>query len=133
MTRQEVFDIVATHLIKQGKESRIGGGCAYRGEGGLKCALGVLIKDEFYREIWNGDGLGPDVFEALESSGVVPMELTGDDDTRSDGEFLEGLQSIHDDIPSHCWFESLLAFADMTGLDETAAVRAQRQLEQAIR
>jgi len=52
MTAQELFDIVFKHLMSQNARSMMGNGitCAYRGEGGLKCAIGVLIPDEDYRE-----------------------------------------------------------------------------------
>ena len=49
MTPQEVFDRVVGHLRKQGKPS-IGryGGCKYRSEDGLKCAIGTVIEDSEY-------------------------------------------------------------------------------------
>jgi hypothetical protein len=50
MTNQEIFDTVALHLIKQGKQSidAAKGMCLYRGPNGLKCAVGCLIPDEVY-------------------------------------------------------------------------------------
>lgn len=58
LSKQEVFDKVARHLILQNarsvkKYSDRGGvmsppACAYRGEGGLKCAAGCVIPDEVY-------------------------------------------------------------------------------------
>lgn len=57
MTNQEIFDKVATHLLSQGKRSALGGvGCAYRGDGGLQCAIGCLIPDELYRYELEGWG-----------------------------------------------------------------------------
>jgi hypothetical protein len=49
MEKQEVFDIVVDHLRKQGQPS-IGsqGSCAYRGDKGRRCAIGVLIPDSKY-------------------------------------------------------------------------------------
>lgn len=52
-TAQEVFDIVAAHLLKQNQKSKrfikdSFGHCAYRGDNGLKCAAGCLIPDEIY-------------------------------------------------------------------------------------
>jgi hypothetical protein len=47
---QEVFDFVCLKVLEQGKPSMRGTGCAYRGEGGLKCAVGHLIRDEDYRK-----------------------------------------------------------------------------------
>lgn len=51
----EQFDKIANHLIKQGKRSKISwsgdyGMCAYRGEGGTKCAIGAVIPDHLYNE-----------------------------------------------------------------------------------
>lgn len=52
---QEIFDIVARHLLTQRERSFVGyigpePRCAYRGPKGLKCAVGILIPDELYRE-----------------------------------------------------------------------------------
>lgn len=49
-TKQEAFDTVAKHLFEQGCASKRGTYCAYRGDGGTKCAVGVLIPDELYDE-----------------------------------------------------------------------------------
>ncbi len=65
MNAQDIFNQVATHLFKQGQQSKAiiadpywtpGSGfdqmremCAYRGEAGLACAVGCLIPDEAYR------------------------------------------------------------------------------------
>jgi hypothetical protein len=49
-SEQEIFDTVALHLIKQGKQSiDADGNCLFRGPNGLKCAVGCLIPDEVYR------------------------------------------------------------------------------------
>ena len=48
MTLQEIFDKVAVHLLTQQERSETCGGCAYRGERGLMCAVGCLIPDELY-------------------------------------------------------------------------------------
>jgi hypothetical protein len=55
MTDQEVFDKVVAHLrsmprqssteVVNGRPRRI---CAYRGDAGLKCAIGIFIPDELY-------------------------------------------------------------------------------------
>ncbi len=63
MTNQEVFDKVAAHLLTQGARSTSarwpykGGVCAYRGEGGLKCAIGCLIAEEDYSPTIEGLGV----------------------------------------------------------------------------
>jgi hypothetical protein len=57
MEAQEIFDTVATHLFKQGRQSLHAGYdtmCAYRGADGAKCAVGVLIPDELYNDMMEG-------------------------------------------------------------------------------
>lgn len=50
LTHQEIYDQVCAHLAKQGRRSMIPINgkaiCAYRGNGGTKCAVGALIPDE---------------------------------------------------------------------------------------
>lgn len=64
---QEVFDHVARHLLTQGTAALMLAGaeedgtrdeiCAYRGEGGCSCAVGILIHDSEYDESYEGGGL----------------------------------------------------------------------------
>jgi hypothetical protein len=54
MKAQEIFDTVAKHLATQGRKAMIANACAYRGEGGLKCAAGVLIRDDEYNDGMEG-------------------------------------------------------------------------------
>lgn len=53
-TKQQTFDLVAFHLLKQSRKSTTllwgKAGCAYRGDKGLCCAAGCLIPDALYRE-----------------------------------------------------------------------------------
>lgn len=50
MTKQEAFDEVVRHLVKQGKQAVDGTEiCCYRYEG-RKCAIGALLPDHLYRE-----------------------------------------------------------------------------------
>ena len=46
MTEQEAFTKVRDHLLRQKEKCIVNGLCAYRGENGLKCAIGALISDE---------------------------------------------------------------------------------------
>ena len=92
MTDQELFNIVATHLLTQNARS-LGGTtediCAYRGDNGLKCAVGVLISDKYYEE----------KFEGLPcSAGVVlkALELSLGFLTADQIDLLTRLQIIHD-------------------------------------
>ena len=58
---QDCFDKVWTHYIVEGNphsyvdHSCHDGDCAYRGGSGARCAIGVLMKDEFYDESMEGD------------------------------------------------------------------------------
>lgn len=45
MTKQEVFDKVAEHLLTQNAKATEGGFCRYKTKSGLKCAVGCLIPD----------------------------------------------------------------------------------------
>jgi hypothetical protein len=48
MTNQEIFDKVVKGVLDQGRPSKIGPTCVYRGVNGAKCAAGFLIPDEKY-------------------------------------------------------------------------------------
>ena len=55
-TEQEVFDIVAKHLLTQNARSRnLLGVCLYRSSNGQKCAAGCLIPDKII--VSNFEGL----------------------------------------------------------------------------
>jgi hypothetical protein len=49
LTYQQIFDRAWTHIVAQGKRAvNDEGSCLYRGENGLRCAIGALITDEAY-------------------------------------------------------------------------------------
>lgn len=54
----EVIEYVGAHLLRQGKRSTAnfsvfgGPSCAYRGKGGMSCAVGCLIPDDDYEKTW---------------------------------------------------------------------------------
>lgn len=71
MSLQEIFDTVASHLLTQNQRS-VGywvkcedseesffndTSCAYRGQNGLKCAVGVLISDQDYSPQIEGESI----------------------------------------------------------------------------
>lgn len=109
--RQEIFNIVAAHLMKQGKRSEMGFFakiCMYKFNG-LKCAVGVLIKDEFYDELMERKSVhSPLVREALRKSG---WDIGHGDIGEGDIEFLSRLQHIHDSVAVEEWSEGLSLFA----------------------
>ena len=111
MNMQEVFDIVARHLLTQMAVSTDGyGSCAYRGAGGKMCAIGVLIKDDFYNEeLEDCDVENSGVLWALRCSGV----RMGRDMVR----MLAELQRIHDRVNTNQWAEKLALTAQYYKLD----------------
>lgn len=120
MNHQDLFDKVADHLLTQGARSinliDVSGdmGCAYRGEDGLKCAIGALIPDEFYSRHIEGKGVGSfAVKEVLLRCGV------GTD--RSTLDLLKALQDMHDKEDPFCWRKSLIYLADSFNLDPSRA------------
>jgi hypothetical protein len=96
---QAIFDRVARHLFAQGDRAIVEGDvCAYRGEGGMRCAVGVLITDDEYHPRMEGH----DAYSLL-------CEARGDHDevlpsrwptlVRLDpfASLLQDLQEVHDD------------------------------------
>jgi hypothetical protein len=121
-TPQQVFDQVATHLMKQGLVSRTEYGCKYRamnektGET-LKCAVGCLMSDAEYSPMmenisWRHLRDQPEL--------TTPVLPSRHDD------LLSSLQNIHDGIPAAFtlqksrtrahWAQKLTAFAARNGL-----------------
>lgn len=98
MTNQEIFDKVATHLLKQGKKSvSPGGECKYRGPDGTSCAVGCLITDESYSEgLENQRATSWDVQTALKAS--LRRELNS-----TDIGLLDYLQTVHDSYEPSDW------------------------------
>ena len=89
-SRQEIFDYVTPLLFAQGERSMLEGGttCAYRGEHGMRCAVGFLIPDELY-----SDGLeGKSAMDVDMTKRLNNVILTDDDL----GLFLTDLQDVHD-------------------------------------
>ena len=111
MTKQQVFDKVATHLLTQGKASRavVGGevGCAYRGEDGTSCAVGCLLPDELYDPEMEGKNAKwvlsyCPAFKDLFVPGVWSL--------------LASLHSLHDYCSPLAWEQGLLDIAAKYGL-----------------
>jgi hypothetical protein len=90
MEAQEIFDTVATHLLKQGRRSTYQGSdlmCAYRGVDGTKCAVGVLISDELY----DGTMEGHTIYCLVDSPAWGLPEWM-----RANQNLLTDLQNAHD-------------------------------------
>lgn len=112
MDKQKVFDTVAKHLLTQNAKSLSRGRstCVYRSHDGKSCAVGVLIKDEFYDSSLEGRSCSNEkVVEALEASLKDKLEF-GEIDLLSD------LQMIHDNCTPDEWPMVLDALASTKGL-----------------
>lgn len=103
-TAQEVFDIVAKHLLTQNAVSKeTGGPCLYRSGNGQKCAAGCLIPDDKYSPYFEGSNW---------------CDLVNHHSFPKDYEVLiASLQSIHDSYPPCEWKKELKSLADDYELD----------------
>ncbi len=93
MTKQQLFDTVATHLLTQRTRSLATNTnrCAYRGHRGTRCAIGCLIPDDRYDPAFEGLSVTkPDI---LKAAGLRSTQR----------EFAEELQQIHDMIHPSRW------------------------------
>ena len=114
---QTIFDRVAAHLLAQGRPSlsdiRLGA-CAYRGEDGLRCAVGCLIDDAHYREDTEGHSVQHrDVVQAVKNSlGLQHLAPRTAD-------LLGDLQHLHDLTPPEEWREGLKELAHQYDLELT--------------
>jgi hypothetical protein len=112
MNMLEVFNKVEAHLLAQGvrsiRKSLIQDTCAYRGAGGLRCAVGCLIKDEAYSRSLEGIAMWADekeedrqmlLEEALIKSGIDLKPATT--------YMLSDLQYLHDRKKPKDWKQEL--------------------------
>lgn len=89
MQAQEIFDTVATHLFKQGRRAtnwEMPHMCSYRGAGGSKCAVGVLIPDDVYDPMMEGRT----IIGLVDSGSGLPDWMS------ENKTLLSWLQDVHD-------------------------------------
>lgn len=98
--KQELFDRISKHLLNQNERSieHISGVCRYRGDNGLKCAVGAIIPDEKY----SGHIEGVIVYSEYIIS-CLPVRYRG----KSSIDFLAKLQKLHDQLPVDLWKQRL--------------------------
>lgn len=118
MNSQEIFDVVAAHLLKQNAHSTTGrGDRAYRGEGGRQCAVGCLIPDDLYRPNLEGVsamGLPDDVINYIlgrrtdKDYNIAEARAVG---------LLRELQIVHDSSWPDVWRPVLRGVAHRYNLD----------------
>lgn len=103
MTPVEISEKIRDHLIKQNARAQNrNGSCRYRGIDGLSCAVGCLIKDEFYNanEIEGHGVFTYGVRLALNKSGILFSE---NDPIQ---ELLGAWQSYHDSADGYiAWLD----------------------------
>jgi hypothetical protein len=130
LSRQEIYDKVAVHLLTQMKQCRHGTGCVYRNPNGLKCAIGALIPDELYIDVIEGaqacpmfngaNGMRQSMWTAkhrlMMEIGVAAGYISSTMPEEVEAAFLNDLQKIHDDFDPSKWKERLTIFATTRGL-----------------
>ena len=108
---QEVYDKVKAHLLTQGEKSMNDGDCMYRGNNGLKCAIGCLIDDTLYNPHIEGIAItGPSGFlirHLLVKSGIN-VELPKMQN------LLNSLQLLHDETSPKDWKQELESYVAPT-------------------
>ena len=89
--QQDLFNKAWTHANSMDKPSlNSDGRCAYRGKGGSKCLVGVMIPDEKYEPDIEGFGISSSVLDAV---GLGSLTLA---DKTSMIVFLKNIQNAHD-------------------------------------
>jgi len=105
---QCAFEDMAKHMLTQGQRSTSEpdrlrpGGCLYRAEGGLMCAVGALIADSVYEDTLEQQSADDfEVYWAVEASGYDGVSE----------ELLIDMQAIHDRTHPADWPKALYEFA----------------------
>lgn len=122
MNRQQVYDKVRQHLLKQGAKSVDGFSCVYRSDNGMKCAIGALIPDWLYDKLdKEGQAVeGEDVIALLQEPEIQALFDFEPNEDIEDGpmsSLLTSLQSIHDTYEPHEWDWRLRDVARNHGLE----------------
>jgi hypothetical protein len=122
--RQEVFDKVATHLIKQDQKSQTAGLCLLRKNLNgkiLKCALGCLISDEaYYFALEREYLLSISHRKVLEQSKVPGIVESVKKSCPEMWSLLHELIQIHDQSSPSRWKDNLQRVAEMFKLSSEA-------------
>ncbi len=122
-TPQSLFDAVARHLLTQRACSYLpkdhpandaGNGCAYRGENGLRCAIGALIPDDRYSPEFEGLTVRTFGQEAAMLRAAASLPDDRDDPLNM---LAASLQRIHDGTHPNAWARDLRAAAERYSLD----------------
>lgn len=123
-SEQEILKFVAYNLVKQNATStrkRSDGlpRCAYRGDNGLKCAVGFCIEDDEYDQAMEGQSVDGAAFGQFEISY----------DRRR---LLSELQGIHDSHPEDCWQACIHSLAVSICYNEEAVAAVDEAMNRAV-
>jgi len=132
LTPQEIFDIVAKHLLTQNEKSIIPvqgnclnpWKCLYHSPDGKKCAIGVLIPDKEYKPAIENSG---DVRYLINYHPSCPKSLSVYCDNTQTMMLLEELQGIHDEMIIEDWINGLLVTALNFNLDNSVLRQFQEK------
>ena len=119
MTLQEIFDIIANHLLTQNQKSLSSQGmCVYKSTTELSCAVGCLLKN---KDTTSYEGIGvhnlrhnlqdrdhKNLYQDLLSVGVPDIDEAFD--------LLDDLQTVHDLREPKEWKKQLQELAENKGL-----------------
>lgn len=98
---QEIYDAVKEHLLTQNVQClNEVGNCAYRGDGGLKCAVGALIPDEDYIKDMESSGITRLIYLFPQCEWMAPYS-----------QLLTHLQCVHDSNLPDNWEQELAGVA----------------------
>ena len=111
MTKQQIFNKVARHLLRQRKKAEAGSICRYRTDDGLKCAVGVLIPNAKYKPEFEGSMIG--ISDETESDEI--RKAAGISERQID--LARALQNVHDDYEPEHWRQELADVAHNFGLN----------------
>lgn len=113
LTAQEVYDIVKSHLLAQGKPSfDRDQDCAYRGSGDTSCAVGCLIPEDQYT--LRMEGLSVDQLCVNQTRFTLAPSLV--EFLSAHQKLLTDLQMVHDAKDASLWPSSLTEVAIEHGL-----------------
>lgn len=130
-TLQQVFDAVATHLLKQGEVAQDEfGDCRYRTDSDMYCAVGCLVGDKEYNDRkMEGQVITGAVFDKyfnpFDRTVIAPLDWV-EATCKSDPyrNLLKELQAIHDSTISDDWYMALDSLATKLGLNTDALPKA---------
>lgn len=97
LDKQELFDTMRNHLLKQQDVSILCNDddtCAYLSQNGLKCAVGCLIKPEFYDKELEGNGVVE--YSVLDAVALSLGEREHKDIPKDIVDMMVHMQEFHD-------------------------------------